>query len=102
MKNAGKDQAYVTMLEPYQLKDNRITITLSNEVLKISFDKLKTELQGFLRSELKNRAIVIEAEVKETEREDMVYTNKEKFTYLAKKYPALGELKDKLGLDPDY
>ena len=50
----------------------------------------------------RDRAIVLEAIVKETEREDMIYTNKEKFNHLAKKHPALGELQKKLGLDPDY
>lgn len=101
-KKSGKDQAYVTLLEPYALEEKKIVITLSNEVLKITFDKIKSDLQGFLRTELKNKAIVLEAEVKETQREDMIYTNKEKFNYLAKKHPALEELQKKLGLDPDY
>ena len=101
-KKAGKDQAYITLLEPYELDDKKVTITLSNEVLKITFDKLKADLQGYLRNELENRAIVLEAEVKETQREDMIYTNKEKFNFLAKKHPALEELQKKLGLDPDY
>jgi hypothetical protein len=101
-KEAGKDQAYVTLMEPYDSDENKVTITLSNDVLKITFDKIKADLQGYLRKELKNRAIVLEAIVKETQREDMIYTNKEKFNHLAKKHPALGELQKKLGLDPDY
>jgi hypothetical protein len=101
-KEAGKDQAYVTLMEPYELAENKVTITLSNDVLKITFDKLKADLQGYLRKELENMAIVLEAEVKETQREDMIYTNKEKFNHLAKKHPALKELQEKLGLDPDY
>ena len=101
-KELGKDQAYVTLMEPYALVESKVIITLSNEVLKITFDKLKSDLQGYLRTELANKAIVLEAEVKEIEREDMVYTNKEKFNFLAKKHPALDELQKKLGLDPDY
>lgn len=101
-KEAGKDQAYITLLEPYDLQEKKVIITLSNDVLKITFDKLKADLQGFLRQELSNKAIVLEAMVKETQREDMIYTNKEKFNHLAKKYPALAELQEKLGLDPDY
>lgn len=101
-KKAGKDQAYVTLMEPYDHEDEKVTITLSNDVLKITFDKIKADLQGFLRNELNNMAIVLEAVVKETQREDMIYTNKEKFNYLAKKHPALDELQKKLGLDPDY
>lgn len=59
-------------------------------------------MQGFLRKALKNQLIGIEAIVKEMAKEDMLYTNKEKFDHLIKKNPALGVLKEKLGLDPDY
>ncbi len=71
-------------------------------MLKITFDHLKAELQGYLRKALKNNKIFVEAIVEETAREDMIYTNKEKFAHLAKKYPALKDLQEKLGLDPDY
>ena len=77
-------------------------ITLSNDVLKITFDRVKADLQGFLRTNLKNGRIILEATVTETAQEDMIYTNNEKFTHLAKKHPALKELQEKLGLDPDY
>ena len=32
----------------------------------------------------------------------IAYTNKEKFEHLAEKNPLLKELKEKLGLDPDF
>jgi DNA polymerase-3 subunit gamma/tau len=60
------------------------------------------ELQGFLRTSLKNSKIILDSVVEEVKNEDMMYTNKEKFDHLAKKYPALTELQQKLGLDPDY
>ena len=88
--------------EPYTFEDNKVTITLSNDVLKITFDRLKSEFQGFLRSSLKNNKIVLVAEVVATAQEDMIYTSKEKYDHLAKKYPALKSLQEKLGLDPDY
>lgn len=88
--------------EPYELQDNKVVITLSNDVLKITFDRVKADLQRFLRTNLKNGKIILEAIVTETAQEDMIYTNNEKFTHLAKKHPALKELQEKLGLDPDY
>jgi hypothetical protein len=101
-KEGGKDQEIMLLKEPYTLEGNKVIIKLSNEVLKITFDHLKSDLQGFLRQKLKNKKIVLEALVEETAREDMIYTNKEKFEHLAKKHPLLKDLQQKLGLDPDY
>ena len=101
-KENGKDQERMLLKEPYELHENNIVLKLSNEVLKITFDQLKSDLQGFLRKNLNNRKIILEAEVIETVREDMIYTNKEKFAHLIKKYPDLKDLQDRLGLDPDY
>lgn len=101
-KENGKDQEIMLLKEPYSLKENKVVVNLSNEVLNITFNHLKADLQGFLRKALKNNKIILESLVKETAREDMIYTNKEKFAYLAKKHPALKDLQEKLGLDPDY
>ena len=88
--------------DAYVLEDNKVILKLSNEVLKYTFNNMKVELQGYLRANLKNNKIVLEAIVEEIENEAMMYTNKEKFDHLAKKFPALKELQQKLGLDPDY
>ena len=101
-KEEGKDQELMLLKEPYTLQDNKVVLRLSNEVLKITFDHLKSDLQGFLRTNLKNNKLVLEALVEEKAREEMIYTNKEKFGHLAKKHPVLKELQEKLGLDPDY
>ncbi len=93
----------VTLLkEPYELQDNKVALKLANEVLHITFNEIKAELQQYLRQKLKNGTIVLEATVTEIEDEQMIYTNREKFDYLKKKYPALQKLQDELGLDPDY
>jgi hypothetical protein len=101
-KENRKDQEIMLLKEPYTLEDNKVVVNLSNEVLNITFNHLKADLQGFLRKALKNNKLILESLVKETAREDMIYTNKEKFAYLAKKHPALKDLQEKLGLDPDY
>jgi len=101
-KKDGKDQEIMLLKEPYTLEANKVIVKLSNEVLNITFNHLKSDLQGFLRKALKNTKIVLTAIVEETAREDMIYTNKEKFAHLAKKHPVLNDLQEKLGLDPDY
>jgi hypothetical protein len=101
-KKDGKDQEVMLLKEPYTLDGNKVIVKLSNEVLNITFNHLKSDFQGFLRKALKNTKIKLEAVVEETAREDMIYTNKEKFAHLAKKYPVLNDLQEKLGLDPDY
>lgn len=88
--------------EPYTLTGNEIVLTLSNEVLKITFDNIKSELQGYLRKNLKNNKIILKSVIKETAQEDMIYTNREKYDHLVKKHPSLKDLGDRLGLDPDY
>jgi hypothetical protein len=101
-KENGKDQEVMLLKEAYTLEDTKVILKLSNEVLKYTFNNIKVELQGFLRANLHNNKIVVDSIIEEIENEDMMYTNKEKFEHLAKKYPALKELQQKLGLDPDY
>jgi hypothetical protein len=101
-KENGKDQEVMLLKEAYTLEDTKVILKLSNEVLKYTFNNIKVELQGFLRANLHNNKIVVDSIIEEIENEDMMYTNKEKFEHLAKKYPSLKELQQKLGLDPDY
>jgi hypothetical protein len=101
-KENGKDQEIMLLKEPYSLEANKVVVNLSNEVLNITFNHLKADLQGYLRKALKNNKILLEAVIEETAREDMIYTNKEKFAHLANKHPVLNDLQEKLGLDPDY
>ena len=46
--------------------------------------------------------IVIKKEINQSEKEKTIYTNKEKFEYLAKKNTNLTDLKNKLGLDYEF
>jgi len=39
---------------------------------------------------------------KNTDTKKVIYTNREKFEHLAEKNPNLLELKERLGLDPDF
>lgn len=63
---------------------------------------IRTELLQFLRSNLNNRSLTLEAKLVQMESNEMIYTDRERFNYLAQKYPKLKKLQEKLGLDPDH
>lgn len=63
---------------------------------------IRTPLTEFLRLRLGNDSINVISQVKEVQSKKIAYTNKEKFDHLAEKNPILLELKERLGLDPDY
>lgn len=63
---------------------------------------IKTELTGFLREKLRNNTIQVSGRVQTGEEKKIIYTNREKFDFLAEKNPMLRELKERLGLDTDF
>jgi DNA polymerase-3 subunit gamma/tau len=98
-----KYQAEFQMLSaPYQLKDKHIVVTLLSSVHETMLNNIKIELAGFLREKLKNSSIQVSGELTESDDKKIIYTNRDKFAYLADKNPILKELKDRLGLDTDF
>jgi DNA polymerase-3 subunit gamma/tau len=94
---------YHLLTQPYDLKDNVVTVHLHNSVQEMMLNGLRIELSTFVREKLKNNSIQIYGELKEVEDvRKVIYTNREKFDYLIEKNPILRELKDRLGLDTDY
>lgn len=63
---------------------------------------IRTELLQFLRSNLNNKSLTLEAKLVQIESSEMIYTDRERFNYLAQKYPHLKKLQERLGLDPDH
>jgi len=89
--------------QEYELTEgNKIILHLTNPVQKDILDDFRFKFLEFLRSSLNNNSITISAEFLEEESKKMIYTNKEKFNYLAEKNPYLKKLQEKLGLDPDF
>jgi hypothetical protein len=98
-----KFQAEYQMLsQPYELRDNLIVVTLLSSVHETMLNGIKSEISTYIREKLKNTLIQITGELKSTEERKVIYTNREKFDYLAEKNPLLKELKDRLGLDTDF
>ncbi len=79
-----------------------VTVALANTVEEPLLQSMMTDLVSYLRNKLSNPTIKIESVMKEEDTKKIAYTNKEKFDLLAEKNPMLKELKERLGLDPDF
>ena len=99
-----KYQAEFQMLsQPYELRDGKlIVVTLLSPVHESMLDSIKLELGGFLRDKLKNSTIQISGQLTTSDDKKVIYTNRDKFDFLAEKNPILKEMKDRLGLDTDF
>ncbi|HEX8547320.1 MAG TPA: DNA polymerase III subunit gamma/tau [Cytophagaceae bacterium] len=80
----------------------KILIKLENHIQQDQLNEFKSDLLDYLRSNLKNYSISIEAMIEIDDSKKKLYTPKEKFEYLAEKNPLLYQLKNKLGLDTDF
>lgn len=85
-----------------EVNGNQVLLHLTNPVEEPILDSIKTPLIAFLREKLGNNSISVAGVVKEQGTKKIIYTNKEKFEHLAEKNPMLLELKERLGLDPDF
>ena len=89
--------------QPYVLRGKQIVVTLLSPVHETMLNGIKSEITAHLRERLKNSLLTVTGELLEGEDErKVIYTNREKFDYLAEKNPLLKELKDRLGLDTDF
>ena len=94
---------YVILNRKFTLDGTTIHIEVDNEIqVDLLTISLRTEVLGFLRSELHNSTIHLEIVVSKEEAKTMIYTQADKFKFMAEKNPALHELRSVLGLDYDY
>jgi DNA polymerase-3 subunit gamma/tau len=84
------------------LNGSIVTVALANTVEEPLLQSMMADLVTYLRNRLSNPTIKIESVMKESDKKKIAYTNKEKFDLLAEKNPLLKELKERLGLDPDF
>ncbi|MES2389570.1 MAG: DNA polymerase III subunit gamma/tau [Bacteroidota bacterium] len=86
---------------PMRIAGNyEVTVIFNMQLSADQFSRARPELQSFMRDKLENDAIELFAEVSaHAEQPKAVYTTREKFEYLAEKYPLLLELKEKLKLE---
>ena len=86
------------------LQENfNISITLDNKVQEEVLNDEKTNLLGYLKTQLENDKISITVEVTPLKEEDMkAYTAEDKFKKMVKKNPNLMDLKNKFDLEIDF
>ena len=88
-----------------QINEQECTIksSLDNQVQVDRLNEIKLDLMAFLKKECNNNAIQIFVEVStdKTPSRGKLYTDSDKFEFLAEKHPFLLEMKKKFGLDTD-
>ncbi len=103
LKKEGRDREYNTLNQQVEYHENlTINLTLPNSFQALTIEGLQQELLTTLRTNLNNKDIQLITEVEKVENKKMIYTNSEKFEYLAEKYPNLRELRKRLDLDTDF
>ena len=102
MDAAGKSQEMIILKEEYMLRGSEIVLSITNAALEPTFEKVRADLLKSIRNEVQNDSITLRSQVVELDKSKMLYTDQEKFEHLKKKFPALKDLQEKLGLDPEF
>jgi DNA polymerase III subunit gamma/tau len=105
IKNKGSINDYLILHERELIIDEEnatIKITLDNQVQLDRISELKIDILGFIKKECNNFSIQIIADVaidNTANNKNKLYTDRDKFEFLAEKYPFLNEMKKRFGLD---
>ncbi len=83
------------------INSKEITFHLDNELEGTIFDSILNRLKERIKNKFIEK-IELKKEINQSEKEKTIYTNKDKFEYLAKKNSNLTDLKNKLGLDYEF
>ena len=87
---------------PELIEKNIIKITLSNSSQVELIEQEKINILTYLRNSLNNDLLELETEVKEIDKNDVPYTNSDKYKKMFEENKNLAKLGARLGLDPDY
>jgi DNA polymerase-3 subunit gamma/tau len=79
-----------------------VHLQVENEVQVAEFNSFKPEFLMFLRQGLGHNRLQVQIDVVQQENGRKLYTSQDKYNYLADMYPALKDLKNRLGLDTDF
>ena len=87
---------------PELIEKNKIKIILSNSSQVELIEQEKINILTYLRNSLNNDLLELETEVKEIDKNDVPYTNSDKYKKMFEENKNLAKLGARLGLDPDY
>lgn len=93
---------YHLLSQPFEHSENAIRVHVTNLIEESTINSVKQDLVDFLRKKLGNSFIQIQAVMQQLDEKKIIYTNKDKYEFMAEKNPLLRELKDRLGLDTDF
>jgi len=80
-----------------------LDLEVKNQIQKARVDAYRQELVPFIRQELNNKFITLEVKVNfESTVDAKPVSPAEKFNHLAAKNPAMNDLQQKFGLEPNY
>ena len=103
IKSEGRDADFNALKGELELVESEhIQLTIANKFQQVAIENLKQDLLDHLRTNLRNNLIKLDVEIKKIEEKELRYTSREKFEYLAKKYPKLRDLQSRFDLDPDF
>jgi DNA polymerase III subunit gamma/tau len=102
LTDIGYNSEQVILNRPIELKENTILLKLDSQTQMSQLNEFKPLLLEYLRKNMRNFSIELQAEIAPQEAKKMIYTSQEKFKYLAEKHPVLQDLKNKLGLDLEF
>lgn len=102
LTDVGYNSEQVILNRPIELKENTILLKLDSQTQMSQLNEFRPILLEYLRRNMKNYSIELQAEIAPQEAKKMIYTSQEKFRYLAEKHPVLQDLKSRLGLDLEF
>lgn len=94
--------AMLTSNTPVKEENSRVIFHLSHKAQEIMLDEIRMEMTQFLRKKLRNRDIMVQAEIKVNENARKPFSAQEKFEQLAKENPDLLTFKNRFNLDLDF
>jgi DNA polymerase-3 subunit gamma/tau len=100
--DGGYNSEQVILNKPIELNGTTILLKLDSQTQMGQLNEFKPALLEYLRKNLRNFSIDLQAEIAPQEAKKMIYTSQEKFKYLAEKHPVLQDLKTRLGLDLEF
>ncbi|ALD21684.1 DNA polymerase III subunit gamma/tau [Hymenobacter sp. DG25A] len=95
---------YTVLNRPIQADEKHvIKLLVDNPVQEDVFNEFRAELTGELRRRTGYPRLTLQAEIVEQQSTGRkLYTSADKFEYLAERFPALVEMRQRLGLDTDF
>ena len=101
-KNKSNIAIILELYKPELMNDFKIKLNVGNSSQIELINEEKKYIINFLKEHLGNDSIKLDLNVSKENSEPLAYTNKEKFQKMMLNNSSLKNLKNELGLDPDY